>query len=154
LYSGGAARAQDAYDVTMSNGSFAKASNITSLIDTTTKTAVINNLDLTTASDLDFYKFVVPTGAASTLKVQVQSQGLSLLNPTVKILNQAGTVVATAKGSAYGTTVTATVSGIAAGKTYYVEVLSNDAIGAFKTGKYALMVNMGTGANPTATLPD
>ena len=152
IYSAGAVRAVDSYDVT-DNGTTAKASVITSSINTTTKAAVINGQDLTTIADLDFFKFVTPAGSATTLKAKVVSQGLSLLNPKVEILNSSGTVIATATGSAYGTTVTATLTGIAAGQTYFVKVSSADAIAAFKTGKYALVLNMGTGTDPVATYP-
>ena len=152
IYSADAVRAVDSYDVT-GNGTTATASVITSSINTTTKAAVINGQDLTTIADLDFFKFVTPAGSATTLKAKVVSQGLSLLNPKVEILNSSGTVIATATGSAYGTTVTATLTGIAAGQTYFVKVSSADAIAAFKTGKYALVLNMGTGTDPVATYP-
>lgn len=152
IYSAGAVRAVDSYDVT-GNGTTAKASVITSSINTTTKAAVIDGQDLTTTADLDFFKFVTPAGSATTLKAKVVSQGLSLLNPKVEILNSSGTVTATATGSAYGTTVTATLTGIAAGQTYFVKVSSADAIAAFKTGKYALVLNMGTGTDPAVTYP-
>ena len=152
IYSAGAVRAKDSYDAT-DNGTTAKASVITTSINTTTKAAVINGLDLTTTSDLDFYKFVTPAGSATTLKAIVVSQGLSLLNPKVEILDSAGIVKATATGNAYGTTITATLTGIAAGQTYFVKVSSADAIPAFKTGKYALVLNMGTGIDPVPAYP-
>ncbi len=157
IYSAGAARANDSYDST-SNGTTAAASVITSLINTTTKTAVINNLDLTTSTDLDFYKFVIPSGVAagSTLKAKVVATGLSLLDAKVEILNSAGTSVANATtANGYGSTVTATYTNAAvvAGATFYVKVSSVDALAAFKTGKYALVLNMGTGADPAVTYP-
>ena len=150
IYSAGAARANDTYDAT-SNGTVAAASVITSTINTTTKAAVINNLDLNTTTDLDFYKFVVPAGSATTLKATVVSNGVSLLVPKVEILSSSGSVLATATGTAYGATVTATKTGITVGTTYLVKVSSVDAIAAFKTGRYSLVLNMGTGTDPAIT---
>ncbi len=157
IYSAGAARAIDSYDTT-SNGTTAAASVITSLINTTTKTAVVNNLDLTTSTDLDFFKFVIPAGvpAGTALKAKVVATKLSLLDPKVEILNSAGTSVANAAvANGYGGTVTATYTNAAvvAGATFYVKVSSVDALAAFKTGKYALVLNMGTGADPAVTYP-
>jgi hypothetical protein len=153
IYSAGAARTADSYDAAKSNGTTSAATVVTSLINTTTKTAVINNLDLTTSSDLDYFKFVVPSGSATTLKAKVVTQGLSLMNPKVEILDSAGAVkaTATAASTAYGTTITASFTGIAAGQTYYVKVSSADSIAAFKTGKYSLVLNMGTGTDPAVT---
>ena len=105
-------------------------------IDGTTKSAVVNDLNLTTNTDLDYFKFVVPAGSSTTLKATVVSEGLSLLNPKIEILNSAGTVKATAAmaATAYGTTITATFTGITAGQTYYAKVSSANSIAAVKTG--------------------
>ena len=157
IYSAGAARKNDSYDITASNGTTAAASVITSTINTTTKSGVINNLNLQTSTDLDFYKFVIPSGvvAGTALKAKVVATGISLLDPKVEILNSAGTSVANAAvANGYGGTVTATYTNAAvvAGATFYVKVSSVDAIAAFKTGKYSLVLNMGTGADPAVTL--
>src|SRR5207244_3011500 len=53
IYSATAARANDAYDAAAANGSFSTASNITSLINSTSRTALVTNLDITATSDLD-----------------------------------------------------------------------------------------------------
>lgn len=157
IYSAGAARKNDSYDITASNGTTAAASVITSSINTTTKAGVINSLNLATSADLDFYKFVIPTGVAAgtALKAKVVATGISLLDPKVEILNSAGTSVANAAvAKGYGGTVTATYknAAVVAGATFYVKVSSVDAISAFKTGKYSLVLNMGTGADPAVTL--
>ncbi len=148
VYSAGAARSADAQEA---NNSTAAAKIVT--IDTTTKTAVVNALNLTTNTDLDYFKFVVPAGSSATLKAKVVSKGLSLLNPKIEILDSAGIVkaTATAASTAYGTTLTATFNGIAAGQTYYAKVSSANSVAAFKTGRYALVLNMGTGADPAVT---
>jgi hypothetical protein len=154
IYSNNAARSPDSYDAAASNDTSGTASVITSAIDATTLAGVVNNVDLTTSTDVDWYKFVVPTGSSSTLKIQMQSQGLSLLDPKLEVYDGSLTLKASVNGNAYGTTITATVTGISAGQTYYVKASSADPIAAFRTGKYALVLNMGTGTNPTATLPN
>ena len=147
VYSAGAVRTPDAQEA---NETTAAAKTVT--INSTTKAAVVNSLDLTTSTDLDYFKFTVPTGSATTLKAKVVATGLSLLDPKVEILNSAGTSIANASvTNGYGGTVTATYSGITAGQTYYVKISSVDALAAFKTGKYALVLNMGTGADPAVT---
>lgn len=154
-YSAGAARKNDTYDAT-SNGTMSAASVITPSISTTTKSGVINNLNLQTSTDLDFYKFVIPSGvvAGTALKAKVVATGISLLDPKVEIFNSAGTSVANATvTNGYGGTVTATYTNAAvvAGATFYVKVSSVDAFAAFKTGKYSLVLNMRTGADPAIT---
>ncbi len=156
IYSAGAVRAADSQEA---NGSTTAAKVVT--IDATSKTAVVNNLDLTTSTDLDFFKFTIPTGSALTLKATVVTQGLSLMNPKIDILDSAAKVVATATATATdydGTTLTATFTGttttMAAGKVFYAKVYSANSLAAFKTGKYALVLNMGTGADPAVTKPN
>jgi hypothetical protein len=154
IYSANAARSADSYDATAANGSFATATVITSLIDTTNKTALATNLNITTTADVDYYKFVAPAGSSSTLKVTVQSNGLSLLAPVVYIYNSSQKQIATSTGAGkYGITITATATGIVAGSTYYVKVAGADTT-VFGTGKYALVLNMGTAASPTVPLPN
>jgi hypothetical protein len=150
IYSNNNPRSPDAYN--SANNSFANAANITSQINTTSNTALLTNLDITATSETDFYQFTAPSGSSSTLTAKVQSTGLSLLAPKVWIFNSSQTQIATASGAnQYGTTITATAT-ITAGQTYYVKVAGADTT-AFGTGKYALVLNMGTGASPTVPLP-
>lgn len=156
IYSAGAARANDALEA---NNSTSAAKVVT--IDATSKTAVVNNMDLTTSSDLDFFKFTIPSGSSLTLKATVVTQGLSLMNPKIDILDSGGKVLksAVATSTDYdGTTLTATYTGtsttMAAGKVFYAKVYSANSLAAFKTGKYALVLNMGTGADPAITQPN
>src|SRR5262249_27665241 len=60
------ARQPDAYDAVTPNNSFATASNITSTIDPVALTAVVPNLDITTTSEVDFFKFTAPAGGTGT----------------------------------------------------------------------------------------
>src|SRR5262249_12357324 len=50
-------------------------------------------------------------------------------------------------------TITATISGISSGKVYYLKASSIDPYNPFKTGNYALTLNMGNGATPTVPMP-
>jgi hypothetical protein len=150
----GGPRKPDSYDAAGSNGSFASASNITALINSTSKTALVTNLDITTTSDVDYYKFTAPSGSSSSLKVTVQTSGLSLLAPTVYVYNSAQNQIASVSGSGqYGTTLTLTVSGIKSGSTYYIKVAGADS-SAFGTGAYAMTLNLGSGTAPTVTFPN
>ena len=156
VYSSGNARSQDAYDAAGSNGSFAAASNIQSTINTTSLTAVVTGLDVTTTSDLDYYTFTAPAGIASTMTVTVQSSGLSLLTPKMTVYAADQTTVlgsASGLGLYNGATLTATVSGVTAGQQFYVVVAGADTT-QFSTGAYALTLNFGTGAAPTVPLPN
>jgi hypothetical protein len=147
------ARTADAYGGT--NNSIATAANVSSLIDTTTLAALVPDLKLNTTSTVEDFSFQAPAGASGTLKVQVQTQGLSLLTPKVTLYASNGTtVLASVSGVNLfgGTTLTATVSGVVAGQTYYVQVQGADTT-AFSTGTYALALNFGTGATPTEAAP-
>jgi hypothetical protein len=164
IYSGGNARAADAYDAGAGNNTLANASNISAAIDPTSLTAVVNNLEVTsvvnnrdivTTADVDYYKFTAPAGSAATMTVSVQSAGLSLLSPmvTVYAANQT-TVLGTANGRGqYGTTLTLGGIAVTPGSTYYVKVQGADTT-VFSTGAYALTLNLGTGPNPTVPLPN
>ena len=149
------ARPSDSYDAAASNGSFATASDITATINGTTETATLTGLDITTQSDVDYYKFAAPTGTASTLQVVVQSQGLSLLMPAVTVYAaDQTTVLGSAADTGYvGSTLKVTVNNVTAGQVFYVKVTGNEA-SAFGTGKYGLTLNFSTGANPTVPLPN
>src|SRR5262249_4670987 len=98
IYSGGAARSPDLYDTgLLSNNSFATATLLTPLIDGVNLTAVVNNLDITSTSDVDYYTFSAPLTTSGTLTVTVQSDRLSLLTPAV-------TVYATNQSTVLGST--------------------------------------------------
>jgi hypothetical protein len=152
IYSSGQARTVDALDANGSNGTSGTADTLA--IDAITKTALVTDLDLTTPADNDYYKFTIPAGSGTTLKVKIQSAGLSLLAPKAYLYNSALVQKGFASGAGqYGTTLTITFNGIVAGEVYYVRVVGNDT-GAFSTGKYALTLNTGTGVDPIVPLPN
>jgi len=155
IYSGNNPRSADVYDAVTSNGSFATATNVNSLINGGSLTALVTGLDITATTDLDYYTFTAPTGSSSTLTVKVQSSGLSLLSPKVTVYaSDQVTVLGSANGSGvYGTTLSVPVSGITAGQQFYVKVQGADST-AMSTGAYAMTLNFGTGASPTVPLPN
>ena len=80
-----------------------------------------------------------------TLKVNVQSSGLSLLRPQVNVYvpNLLGgyTLVGSASGSGYlGSTITVNLTGVSPLETFYVKVIGADTT-AFGTGDYALSLS-------------
>jgi hypothetical protein len=152
LYSSNQARSTDSY---YPNGSFAAASNLSPLIDPKALTAVVPNLNLATTSQAEFFTFTAPAGTTGTLRVNVQSQGLSLLSPKVTVYAADHvTVLGSASGAGrYGATLSVAVSGVTAGQQFYVKVQGADCT-AFATGAYALTLNFGAGASPTVPLPN
>jgi hypothetical protein len=141
----------------VSNSTFATATNLTSQINATTLTALVSGLDLTTTSDVDYYTVTAPTAPSGTFTMTVQSTGLSLLDPTVTVYAADQTTVL---GSATpnityrtGSTLTVTVGNVTAGEQMYIKVSPYDTT-AFGTGAYAMTLNFGTGTNPTVPLPN
>src|SRR5581483_2856268 len=159
VYNG--ARKPDAYDAAAANNSFSTASNITSTIDPTAKTAVLPNLDLTTTKDVDYYKFTAPAGS-TTLSLVVQSKGLRLLSPKVTVYNASQKQLATVGGPGpsgslhAGATLNLKVN-VTAGQVYYLLVAgaeTSSSYQAFNVGRYALVLNLGSGSTPSVPLPN
>ena len=154
IYSAGAGRAADGNDAVLSNGSFLTATNLTPQIDLVNLTALVQNLDLTTTSDHDYYSVIAPVGTSGNLEVKIQSAGLSMLMPTVTVYNAAQQAIGSATGlGQYGSTLTVNLSGVTAGQQFYIKV-SPAETSAFGTGRYALTLNFGSGASPTVPLPN
>jgi hypothetical protein len=154
VYSGGSPRSYDQYGG--SNNSFATAADITSSVSSITDTGVVTGLNI--ANTLQTEYFVVdgnvPT-IGNSLTLQVQSQGLSLLAPTVTVYAaDQQTVLASAAGTGEdGTTLTVTVNGLGEGNPIYIKVARAEST-AFGTGAYALTLSTGIGGNPSVPLPN
>jgi hypothetical protein len=152
----GGARAPDAYNSGgASDGSISTAANLNSLINQSSLTALVQNLDLNTIGRSEYFTFNAPSATTGTLKLNVQSSGLSLLSPNVTVYGPNGqAVLASASGlNQYGTTLSLTVSGVTANEQLYVKVQGADST-VFSTGNYAMTLNFGTGASPTVPLPN
>lgn len=149
------ARSQDRYDTGSANASFGAATDITPLIDSSSNTALVSNLNITTTSDIDFYTFTAPAGTSNSFTIKVQSKGLSLLAPALTIYAaDQSTVLGSISGmDRTGNALALTVTNVTAGKRFYVKIAAADT-SAFGTGAYALTLNFGTGASPTVTSPN
>jgi hypothetical protein len=147
------ARPIDVYDTGAGDHSFQTAADITSRINSSSLTALVNNLDIVNTADIAYYKFTVPSGTNGSLTVQVQSAGLSLLAPTLTVYaaNQSQLAFISGAGQ-FGTKLSTSLTGLTAGQTYYVKVAGADT-SAFGTGAYSLSLNFGTCATPNAASP-
>ncbi len=149
----GGARTPDQYEGSLGDGSFSTTYNINSLINSTGLTALVTGADITTTSDQDYYVLTVPSGTNGTMKVTMQSQGLSLLEPQLTIYNSSQTSVGSVNGTKFGDTVTVTVSGVSAGQNYYIKAFT-PLTTANGTGAYALSMTFGANAAPTVPIPN
>src|SRR5262249_35114136 len=86
-------RSADAYDAAGSNGSYASATNLGVALSGLTLQA-----DVTTASDVDYYRFSVPVLAPAVvgLTIKVTTSGLSTLTPTLDVFDATGSPVGSA----------------------------------------------------------
>jgi Matrixin/Bacterial Ig-like domain len=148
----GGARSQDTYGG--SNNTLGSATSISSLINTGTMTALVPDLAITTAGQSEYFSFAAPTGTGSTLDLDVQSSGLSLLAPKMTVYASNGsTVLASASGAGlYGTTLTTSVTSVTPGEVFYVKVQGADTT-QMGTGKYALGLNFLGSTPPVEASP-
>jgi hypothetical protein len=148
IYSGGNPRGTDP-----GNNSFATATDLTSSINSSSLTAAVTGLDVSSTSDTDYYQFTVPAGATGTLSLTVKSSGFSLLAPSIRVYNASEVQLTSATGTGYnGSTLTRSVS-VTPGQTYYIRVAGANTT-AFGTGAYALTLNFGSGPSPTVLPPN
>lgn len=156
IYSGNAARSPDAYNSSgNSDGSLSTAASINSLISSSSLTGLVQNLDISTAGQEEYFSFTAPAGSGSTMEISAQSSGLSLLAPEVTVYASNGsTVLATASGEGQyaGTTLTVSVPNVVAGTKYYVMVQGADST-QMGTGDYALGLNFKGATPPTEASP-
>jgi hypothetical protein len=99
--------------------------------------------DLTTQSDVDYYKFSVPalTATLSSVAVRLKASGISLLTASVTVYNSAGMVVASSvSNDPLNNDLTVRFRPGLLGGTYYVKV-DGAGNGAFDVGGYKLAVD-------------
>jgi predicted Zn-dependent protease len=155
IYSANGPRTADAYNTNgSSDGSLSTAASINSLINSSSLTALVPNLNISTAGQSEYFSFTAPSGAGSTLELDVQSSGLSLLSPEVTVYGSNGsTVLASSSGEGqYGTTLTVSLSSVTAGEKFYVQVQGADTT-QMGTGRYALGLNFKGSTPPTEASP-
>ena len=143
-------RHKDGFDAIAPNDSRSTATVITPLIDSN-KQVNLSARDITTTSDVDYYKITIPSGAAGTMTVQMQSQGFSLLAPLHTLYNYSGKQISSTSGN-YGSTLHLTQS-ISKDQVYFIKAAGADT-SVFGTGTYALQVNLGSSSLPTLTGPN
>jgi hypothetical protein len=155
IYSSNGPRTADAYNTGgASNGTLSTAASITSAISTSSLTAIVPNLDISSAGQSEYFTFTAPSGTGSTLELDMQSSGLSLLSPKLTVYASNGsTVLATANGEGeYGATLTVSVPNVTAGEKFYVLAQGADTT-QMGTGNYALGLSFRGTTPPTEASP-
>jgi hypothetical protein len=151
IYSANAARSYDAFNGT--NTSFSAAADLTGLIDANGN-VLETGLDIATTSLKEYFTITAPSDTNGTMTVTVQSQGLSLLAPTLTVYNSSQTQIGYVSGAGqHGTTLTLNITGVSAGQQLYIKVAGADST-AFGTGNYALTFSFAGNTPPTAPLPN
>jgi hypothetical protein len=150
IYSNSGPRSPDVFKST--NVSFATAANINSYINQASQNALVPNMDITAAGQADFYTVNVPAGTTSTMKVQVQTAGLSLMAPKLTVYNANDAQVAYVSGTGqYGTTLSLSVS-VTAGAQYFIKVQGADNT-SMGTGRYSLGLSFNGTTPPAEAAP-
>jgi hypothetical protein len=136
------------------NTTLQTATDLTGQLNPSTLTAQVNNVNLPTGVASYYYTVVAPWNTSGTLTLQLQTQGLSLLSPTVGVWNANWTtVLGYASGQwQYGTSLTVTVSGVTAGQRLNIQISPADS-SAFGSGVFALTVGLGTSPLPAPWFP-
>lgn len=134
-------RNPDAFDAAASNNSHTRSSDITPYIDGVGRVALAA-LDVSTMSDVDWYKLTVPNSTTGTMAVTMQPSNLSSLIPRVTVYDGSLQPVADSGGTSHGSTVSVTVGGVAPGQTWYIKAMAGDS-GPAGIGAYGLLVNLG-----------
>lgn len=136
-------RPADRFDRSGTNDTFANASPIPAPNNFTGATPLAVFGDLTTGGDLDYYKFQTPSddnGYQGLVTVRLQSSGISLMRPSLRVLDSDGVVVGSSVSSAdLGDTISVTFNANGDDTDYFIEIGSaaNDVFGI---GTYAAAV--------------
>ena len=103
-------------------------------------TPLVTYGNLATPSDTDFYSVQPPLLYSGPVTVQLQSAGISFLQPEVEVFNQHGQLLGEAQSTSdFGDDVSVQLRSVQPFQHYYIEV-SSPATGVFATGRYALSV--------------
>lgn len=153
IYSNNNARSVDSYDGGSGNGTFANADNITGPLHRSTMDGIYSDLDITTTSDVDFYKLTIPNWSSSTMTVRVQSTGLSMLAPKLTIYAQDQTTVLGTVTGESSSTISLAISGVSNNDVFYYKVEGANST-PFGTGAYGLTVDLGDATPPVLPLPN
>ncbi len=138
----------------LNDGSYKTPANITSYIDSNGQIA-IPSLRITTASQVEWFSVTVPSSTTGTMVVTEQSSNLSMLSPSLWVYRPSTGVpvpIGSVSSTAYGATVSYSVSGVQAGQTYLIREFGNSA--GDSTGGFGLEVNFGSVSQPPIPPPN
>ena len=139
-------RAPDAYDSVRSNDARGKASNFQLPSGYKGETPLVAFGDITTTTDIDFYKFKIPTDGNNddvndrTVTIRLQTAGASLLAPRLKVFDASGNLLAhRVSQSASGDVLQVQLNNLLEGGTYFVKVQAAKG-DSFGVGRYGVSV--------------
>jgi hypothetical protein len=124
-----------------SNGSYQKAANVSSQIDTNGQIA-LPNLSITASGQTEWFYVTVPASSTGTMTAMMQSSGLSSLSPRMTVYTASLRTVGAASSTAFGDTLNVSISGVQPGQGYYFRLSAT--VGGTAIGDYALGVNFGS----------
>jgi hypothetical protein len=105
--------------------------------------AVTLSGDLSSVSDLDYYRVTAPASFDGTMSVSVDARNLSLLIPKVSVYDATGHLLGSANaGTDYGSVATLSLGGLTPGQTYYL-VADGATTDVFGMGAYKLQAKFG-----------
>ena len=101
-------------------------------------TPLVTYGNLATQSDTDFYSVQPPLLYSGPVTVQLQSAGISFLQPELQVFNQHGQLLGEAQSTSdFGDVVSVQLPNVQPFQHYYIEV-SSPATDVFGTGRYSL----------------
>lgn len=142
-------RLDDSYDQGLSNDSFSSSTTIPTPVALQPDTSPIFGADgdLTTNSDVDTFKFVVPANSSSTINVRLQTTGSSFLVSQVSVFTSTGTLrVQQLATSPLDSDVTLALPNVIPDRVYYIKVERSPGANPFSVGDYHIEVDF----NPTS----
>ncbi len=140
------ARLPDNFDAGAANDSLGSATSVA--LDSTGTAAL--TADMTTRTDVDYFRVVAPTAFDGTLSVAVDARNHSLLAPKISVYDAAGNLLATVSGT-FGTVAAVNLTGLTPGQTYFVAA-DGATTDAFAVGAYKLTAQFG-GVTSSPTSP-
>jgi len=133
-------RTQDAFDLATNNNTMSRADAIPCV---SGSSQLLASADLTTQSDVDYYKFTAPalTSFLSSVVVRLKASGISLLTSSITVYDSAGRVVGSSvSNDPLNNDLMVKFRPGLLGGTYYVKV-DGAGNGAFDVGGYKLSVD-------------
>ncbi len=138
----------------LSNGTYKTAANITADIGSNGQIA-IPSLRITSASQAEWFSVTVPSSTTGTMVVTEQSSNLSMLSPDLWVYTPSTGLpvpIGSVNSTAYGATVSYSVSGVQAGQSYLIREYGNSA--GDSTGGFGLEVNFGSASQAPIPPPN